>query len=194
MRATIRWRVFGVLLGAVAASLLSPAGATEDAAPAAANESAVWAQKEVTFVYMGFTSKYSCDGLRDRVEHVLLELGAQKKDLKVREWGCTANFGRPDPFPGVKVKMSVLQPAAATDQPTVPAHWKTVDVRVDDLPSTADSGSCELVEEIHSKIVPLFTTRNVQYRTNCIPHQASVTGTSLKLEVLQADPEKDRAH
>src|SRR5579872_2911166 len=62
---------------------------------------AQWTQKEFQFVYQGFTTHYSCDGLRDKVQSILMELGA-RKDSKVYELGCTSNLGRPDPFPGVR--------------------------------------------------------------------------------------------
>jgi len=52
---------------------------------APAMEAAVWTPKEVQFTYMGFTSKYTCDGLRDTVREMLLHLGARKDDLKVTE-------------------------------------------------------------------------------------------------------------
>ena len=72
--------------------------------------SAVWTPKELRFVYMGFTSKFSCDGLADRMREVLLLLGA-RKDLQVSPSGCSSPYGRPDPFPGVMIRMNVLQPA-----------------------------------------------------------------------------------
>jgi hypothetical protein len=128
--------------------------------------------------------------LRDKVRGVLLDLGAQKKDLKVQELGCSSPTGRPDPFPGVRVKMRVLQPAsgtaAADDAAPVPAHWKPVDLKLRNS-FTTDSGECELVEQIRHKIVPLFAARNVDLKTSCIPHQASATRPSLKLEVLAPD-------
>jgi hypothetical protein len=150
-------------------------------------QTAVWTEKEMTFVYQGFTTRYSCDGLRDKVRGVLLDLGAQKKGLKVTELGCASPAGRPDPFPGVKVKMSVLQPASATaGQTPVAAHWKPIDLKLRDS-FTSDSGECELVEQIKNKILPLFATRNVELRSTCIPHQASPGRPSLKLEVLAPD-------
>jgi hypothetical protein len=98
--------------------------------------------------------------------------------------------------------MSVLQPAAGTtdDKATpVAAHWKQVDLKLQNSFAT-DSGECELVEQIKQKIVPLFATRNVELKTTCIPHQASVSRPSLKLEVLVPDqaqqpatPNKDAA-
>jgi hypothetical protein len=162
--------------------------ATED------GQSAVWTQKELTFVYQGFTTRYSCDGLRDKVRVALLELGVRKKDLKVNEYGCSSSFGRPDPFPGVRVKMSVLEPAGGSSddkQTPVQAHWKPVDLKLDSF--STDSGECELVEQIKSKILPLLAARNVNLTSDCIPHQASATRPSLKLEVLVADQKEDKA-
>jgi hypothetical protein len=163
--------------------------AVEAGSAAAEGQPAVWTEKEVTFVYQGFTTKYSCDGLRDKMRSVLLDLGAQKKGLKVQQLGCSSASGRPDPFPGVRVKMKVLQPAAGTADdkgPPVAAHWKPVDLKLRDS-FTTDSGECELVEQIRHKIVPLFATRNVDLKTNCIPHQATATRPTLRLEVLAPD-------
>jgi len=185
---------------AVVACLLGvPAWAAENApAPAGEPQSAVWTEKELTFVYQGFTTRYSCDGLRDKVRSVLLDLGAQKKGLKVMELGCSSPTGRPDPFPGVRVKMRVLQPAdspdaaKAADPTPVPAHWKPVDLKLRDN-FTTDSGECELVEQIRHKIVPLFAARNVDLQTTCIPHQATVARPILKMEVLVPDEVKQAA-
>ena len=178
---------------AVACVLGSSVWAAEGAPEGASGEPqlAVWTDKELTFVYQGFTTRYSCDGLRDKVRDVLLDLGAQKKGLKVTELGCSSPDGRPDPFPGVRVKMKVLQPTGSvdpkqTDQIPVPAHWQPLDLKLRDS-FTNDSGECELVEQIRHAIVPAFATRNVDLKTTCIPHQASAVSPSLKMEVLVAD-------
>jgi hypothetical protein len=149
---------------------------------------AVWTDKELTFVYQGFTTRYSCDGLRDKMRGVLLDLGAEQKGLKVLELGCSSPAGRPDPFPGVRVKMRVLQPASfnASDKDVVPAHWKPVDLKLRDS-FTTDSGECELVEQIRQKVLQQYAVRNVELKSNCIPHQATATRPSLKLEVLWPD-------
>jgi hypothetical protein len=172
---------WGAEAGSASASA-SSSGAPVESQPA------VWTDKELTFVYLGFTTRYSCDGLRDKVRAVLLDLGAQKKDLKVQQLGCSSATGRPDPFPGVRVKMRVLLPASGTagDEAPVAAHWKPVDLKLRDS-FTTDSGECELVEQIRHKIVPLFATRNVDLKTTCIPHQATASRPSLKLEVLAPD-------
>jgi hypothetical protein len=171
---------------AVAACLMSlPLWAAETPA----SVPGVWADKELNFTYMGFTTRYSCDGLRDKMRGVLLDLGADKKSLKVLQSGCTSASGRPEPFPGVRAKMRVVQPAAgsADDKQTpVGAHWKAVDLKLRNSFSN-DSGECELVEQIKQKVLPLFATRNVELQSNCIPHQASAARPTLKLEVLVPD-------
>ena len=153
-------------------------------------QSAVWAPKEFKFIYQGFTTKYSCDGLRGKMRSILLELGARKQDLKISEWGCAARSGVPDPFPGVTVKMSVLVPAdgaAASGDAPVPSHWKPVRLKLDSS-SLAEAGECELVEQVKQKVLPLFTTRNVDLQNNCTPHQLTPGGTRLTAEVLAPDP------
>jgi hypothetical protein len=197
MSRSILPRVSRVALSAVVAGVLSSgAWAAEGSAaePSGEAQSAVWTHKELTFIYQGFTTKYSCDGLQDKMRGVLLDLGARKKTLKVMQMGCSSPAGRPDPFPGVRVKMDVLEPAtgsagsngSAEDQKPVAAHWKPVDLKLRNS-LTTDSGECELVEQIRQKIVPQFAARNVELQTNCIPHQASATRPSLKLEVLAPD-------
>src|ERR1700760_4592296 len=91
---TIRGRL--IVPAVVACVLGAPAWAAENPpAPAGEPQSAVWTEKELTFVYQGFTTRYSCDGLRDKVRGVLLDLGAEKKGLKVMQMGCSSSIGRP---------------------------------------------------------------------------------------------------
>ena len=151
--------------------------------------SAVWAPKEFQFIYQGFTTKYSCDGLREKMREILLQLGARKSDLKISDWGCAASSGVPDPFPGVAVKMSVLVPAGSATADlgeAVPSHWKPVTLKLD-RSSLSEAGECELVEQVRQKVLPLLTTRNVDLKSECIPHQLSPGGTRLSAEVLAPD-------
>jgi hypothetical protein len=160
------------------------------AAPAAAEpQAAVWAPRQLRFTYLGFTSKYSCDGLQDKMRRILLALGARKEDLTVDATGCAGGFSRPSPFPGVSIKMHVLVPATGVAgtaaPPFVPALWKTVDLTQHrDVIDAA--GDCELIEQVKAHILPKFTTRSVEYRSTCIPYQLTVGGTQLKAEVLIA--------
>lgn len=155
---------------------------------AAAPADAVWTPKELTFVFMGFTAHYSCDGLRDKIRRVLGELGA-RSDFKLDYYGCSSPFGSPDPFPGVHIRMQVLEPAGAGDKSAdvVGAHWQRVDLHLDKDP-VWEASDCELLEQIRQKILPLFATRHVDFVSNCVPHQASL-GTRLAAELLFPDPD-----
>jgi hypothetical protein len=174
----------------------SLAAAADDGAPgaqpAAPAEFAVWTQKEVQFTYMGFTTHYTCDGLREDIRDMLLQLGARKSDLKVTEEPCSGNPDRPNPFPGVRIKMSVLVPAPAQispDQTPVEAHWKAVKLPYRETGINA-AGQCELLEQFNHTIMPLFTTRNIDLHASCVPHQLEPLGTKLQAEVLVTDQKK----
>jgi hypothetical protein len=191
--------VWQAAIAAAAIVLSAPgwAAAAEGTAPPADVGAALWTPKELTFVFQGFTSRYSCDGLLAKMRHVLVMLGA-RDDLKVGPYGCASPAGAPDPFPGVRIKMNVLTPAptggaaAGDSAASVPAQWKRIEVRLDRDP-VWEAGDCELLEQIQQKILPQFTTRNVEYRSNCVPHQLSPGGTWLRAEVLIADQKGDKA-
>ena len=164
-----------VLLGSVPAMAMAQGGAD-----------AIWAPRQVTFVYQGFTTHYSCDGFRDKVREMLAKLGA--RELKVRSYGCSRLVGV-EPFPGVKVSMQVLVPASSENArqagSAVAAHWQDIVL----MPANADpqeQGNCELIEQFKETLLPLFTTRHISYRSNCLPHQLTL-GTHLSAEVLMPD-------
>jgi hypothetical protein len=183
---------FGACLVAPGLAAAADEGTAQASPPPVATEPAVWTPKEVQFTYMGFTTHYTCDGLRDTIREMLLQLGARKDDLKVTEQPCAGDPNRPNPFPGVKIKMSVLQPAPATpsaDNPVVQAHWKSVKLPYRDNSINA-AGQCELLEQFNKSILPLFTTRNVDLHATCVPHQLEPLGTKLQAEVLVTDQKK----
>jgi hypothetical protein len=164
---------------------------------AAAQDSvtAVWVPKHVDFFYQGFTTHYSCDGLRDQVRTMLEKLGAQ--NLKVRETACARPVG-PTWFPGVSVNMSVLVPASSAEaakaksaSPPLQAQWKDVVL----MPANADfdeQGNCELIEQFKETFLPLFSTRKIKYGSTCVPHQLTL-GTHLSAEVLMPPPRVARS-
>ena len=178
-----------VAAAAVLSSWLAAQALAEAPAEGVPPTWAVWTPKELRFVYLGFTSHYSCDGLRDKMRAILLQLGA-RPDLDIRAVPCSGELGKPSAFPGVTVKMNVLAPwdsgtASAAATP-VPAHWKLVELSTDRDP-LREAGDCELIEQVKSRVLPLFTPRNIEYHSTCIPNQLSVGGTRLKAELLIAD-------
>jgi hypothetical protein len=167
------------------------------AAPAAdEGVAAVWIPKELRFTYMGFTSHYSCDGLRDKMRAVLLKLGV-RKDLSVTATGCSEGFGRVSPFPGVVAKFHLLQALTEENAPKeetkpVSAHWQNVDLAPTGDPLRA-AGDCELTEQIKQRVLPLFSTRNIAYSSTCVPNQLTVGGTKLAADVLMTDQKSNTA-
>ena len=152
-----------------------------------------WVERKLDYTYQGFTTHYSCDGLRDNVRQVLLALGARRKDLKIQSTGCTRLNGAPEPFPGVIAHFWVLVPVTPDDIGKVgntsahPTQWKTVNLtRMQQF--RFDQGQCELLEQMKDKALPLFTSRNLLYRSSCVPHQISVGDTQFTVDVLNAAP------
>jgi hypothetical protein len=181
-------------LAMLTATAVLACGAAQPDAPAAAMsgaaEPAVWVPKEFNLTYQGFTTHYTCDGLHDKMTRILLMLGA-RKDLQVRSWGCLRLA--PDVFPGVSVKMNVLEPQGGQggqgrqSAQTVPAHWQQVDLLAGRDPIDA-SADCDLIAQVQQKVLPLFATRGVDFQATCERRQLVVGGTRLKAKVLLADP------
>ena len=171
----------------LAAALLLGSSPTWSSAAetAAQSEPAVWVQKEVNFRYVGFTTKYSCDGLRDRMRRILLQLGA-RDDLRMTGYGCIG-VNSPETTPGVRIVMHVLQPPAGSSSgQTVAAHWKSVDLLSDrDLLDAARD--CELISQVDRDVLPLFAARHVDYSATCSAYTPLVGGTRLKADVMVAD-------
>jgi hypothetical protein len=175
------------ILVALAATLVATAAAAADRPVAAA-----WKRHEVEFSYMGFTTRYSCDGLRDKMKLLLQQAGV-RKDLKVTTWGCEVGNGRVTEFPRLRMTFYAPEiPQAGQREVGEPvmAEWKRVRVEANKLRSV-ELGDCELVEQFRDKILPLLTTRNVVDETTCIPHQLSGSRINLQYEVLQGPPPPD---
>lgn len=75
-------------------ALLTPWVAGAEAVPPAAGAAdatapvmAVWVEQKIDFTYVGFTSHYSCDGLKTKVSKILKEIGA-RPGFKVTARAC----------------------------------------------------------------------------------------------------------
>jgi hypothetical protein len=190
MRAYARITVLALTLGVGTGAALADPGA----APSQASQPAKWVSRNVDFTYQGFTSQYSCDGLRSSVVTILRAFGARRKDLQVQITPCAAIGNSEISFsPGVRGTISVLVPATAAevssgDPRIVQAHWKTVDLMHSRKLDNEHGGQCELLEQSKRGLLPMFTTRNLDFTSNCIPHQTFSGGMTFKVDVLQADP------
>ena len=172
--------------------IVGSAGAMADGSDAqssdtAAPTSAKWVARKLQFTFMGFTTHYTCDGLQGQMKSILQQLGV-RGDLVVKSRGCT-RFDGPEPFPGVSATFAVLVPAGsgekvAANSPDVAARWETVTLDSDTTQRTGQGG-CELIEQVKKSVLPLFTTRNLAYSSDCFPHSESLVGARLSVEVLR---------
>ncbi len=167
------------------------------ALPALANagedEFAVWKPQHLHFVYMGRTSRYSCDGLRDKMRSMLLNLGA-RRDLRIQAIGCE-DFGSAMRISGMtpSLNIDVSMPALADsdakathpgDSPA-PAHFQPFTI-TSDVFRNMGVGDCELVEDFVHQILPKLPVRNLKQEVTCIPHQISGSHFLVRGEVLKS--------
>ena len=152
--------------------MAASAGAVSPATDAATSMAAKWVPRTVHFMYSAVapsseTTYFSCDRLEGRIKAFLSQLGA--REATVKPFGCFTNGGA-EKFPGVDATFSVLEPVEAGAQGAsgkVEARWQKVVLNAD--------GSCALLEQVKSRILPLFSTRNLA--SGCSP--------GLNVEVLQ---------
>jgi len=174
--------------------LLAALGAVgvAQAADSAGAPAAHWVERKLDFTYMGFTTKYSCDGLEGSVRELLLTLGARKKDLQIQSVGCSRLEGV-EHFPGVSAKFWVLVPvsedeAAKSGDTVVQAtQWQTVNL-VGNGDFRIQQGQCELLEQMKRQALPLFTSRNLDFHSSCVPHEVTLGDIRFTVDVLRAVP------
>jgi hypothetical protein len=200
-----------VVLVASAILLATPLWANAEGTEAATTPDAVsaaWTPQELQFklehsMVQVSMAQYTCKEFRDTVVGLLLALGA-RKDLQVEPTPCAntqINFGKtpgiygvpigikdgPSVAPQVSIRMQVLrvpvEPPPVSDR--IPAHWKSIDL-VGRYPEPLGSHECALAKQVVELILPLFSTRNVEYSSTGCDHNNNPT-VHLHLEVLVTD-------
>ena len=154
--------------------------------PAEASEPGVWQRHEYSFEYMGFTSTYSCDGLADKLQLLLLLSGA-RADAKAEPGACASPFGRPDRFARAKLVFYTLAPAGAAGGEPGQGRWRPVSFAAR-TPIDLQTGDCELIEQFREEVLKkMFTIRNLVDGTRCIPHQQSGSNIDLRFDTFSGD-------
>jgi hypothetical protein len=180
-----RWKSMAIVACIVGPALLISRPSSADDAPA--RQPGIWQKHEYSFVFMGFTSTYSCDGLADKIKVLLLAAGA-RRDSKSYPGACASGFGRPDKFARAELTFYTLASSGPdTSGKPVDGVWHPV-VIADRSPRELTTGDCELVEQFRNNVLPMFTTRNVENHTTCVPHQNSGSLISLRFESFAAAP------
>lgn len=146
---------------------------------------AAWEKQEADLLYMGFTTHYSCGGLKSKVRLLLRHLGV-RPDFKISERGCEFGYQRVADFPRLKITFyapEVPEEGAHDVGEPVLGVWTPVVIKRNS-PKGLEMGDCELVELFRDRILPKFQTRNMQGDVNCIPHQLVGNRIDLRFEVL----------
>jgi hypothetical protein len=149
--------------------------------------SSQWQHHKVKFNYVGFTTLYTCDGLEDHVRQILVHLGA-RKDISVRASGCPGPANTPSHDALVDADFYALAPATdANASDRVQGHWTALEV-TPARPNFMGDGDCELMQGMKPVITQNFTLRNIEYHTDCFPHEITLNGFSLKGQALRPMP------
>jgi hypothetical protein len=169
---------------------------------------AVWQVQEIFLSYLGFTSFYSCDGMRDRVSDWMKQIGAQDRSV-VSIAGCDRASG---PARTPSVRILIATPVAATPEAiaanandpkraaalaklqkrvktplqdgTFDATRKTVVLLSKETPMVGAAGDCELLENLRDQVLKKVDARVVKDNLGCSPHQGTVGNPQLEVEVL----------
>jgi hypothetical protein len=155
---------------------------------AGAAEQGVWQKHTYSFQYFGFTTTYSCDGLASKLRVLLIAAGA-RADAKAVSGACARGYGTADKFAQANLTFYTLAPLGngATTGAPINGAWRSVAL-ADRRPRDIALGDCELVEQFRDKVLPMFSTRNVESGMTCIPNQLSGSMINLKFEVFAMQP------
>jgi hypothetical protein len=176
-------------------ALLAASSALSDTMPPPQAPGA-WTKHQYSFAFMGFTSTYSCDGLADKLKELLITAGA-RPDVVSNPGACASGFGHPDKFARADLVFYTLAPTGGS-APAAPAKgtpasppvggiWRAVKFAAYS-PRDLGLGDCELIEQFRDRLLPMFTTRNVDNHVNCVPHQESGSQLDLRFETFAAAP------
>ena len=150
---------------------------------------AVWHKQSVNFQYHGFSTYYTCSGLREKLRRILINIGA-RETLQLHGYSCSdqgsARFRITFESPVVATAQNVQALTTysaeellaartrgeylptAQDLPRFPALWKTVSFSRDRRLALTP-GDCELVEQIRRAILPRLAVEVIHDRLNCSP-------------------------
>jgi hypothetical protein len=179
------WLIAGV--GVLFALPLQAAG------PVGSPLQAVWKEQHLEFSYMGRTARYSCQGLRDKMRSLLLDLGV-RRDLQVSLLGCNESAPLGRGYLGPRLSLVFSSPALPdpSSKPLHPGDLTAVDAHYESFTLTSDAfrnygvGDCELVEEFAKEILPHLSARDVKQDITCVPYQASGSRFWVRGEILRA--------
>ena len=194
---------YGICLSLAVMAAQTFGAAPQAAAPTAVTGipvAAVWREQHLDFFYVGRTSRYTCDGLRDKVRAMLLDLGA-RRDLKIAAIGCedSGRMRANSPAPRLNITFSAPALPDPSMKPLHEGDLKATDARFESFTIASDAfrnlgfGDCELVEEFSHQILPKLVTRALKRDITCVPYQASGGRFLVRGEILKPLPRAEQS-
>jgi hypothetical protein len=183
-------RLYTQLLGA-GLSLLTLSAFAQEAASDANSVTAQWQPYDFNFTFMGLSTYYSCSGLENRLEQILLQLGA-KPDMQVSASGCF-NGDRVSKMVTARVRATMPVEVAATadtaqstDATSIKAQRKTITLNTQ-ISGYTGSGDCELMEQVRDRLLPAIKLKALENNLHCIPWQEMLFNQTVKVPALIAE-------
>jgi len=200
----------------VACSGAAPLAQSTDEPATTPTVEAVWLEHEIDFTYIGFTSYYSCDGLRDKLRWILDEIGA-RPDYRISMRGCIRQTG-PEAMPGARIVAALPAEATpevleqlASDAPRreliaratgnsaamqeltaqFPARPREVKFRSSRTGRLQD-GDCELIQQLRDDLLVPMGVKIVESDLRCVPRSVSMGSIRMTVETLQKVPEDEQ--
>ncbi|MGD9842658.1 MAG: hypothetical protein AB7F79_05785 [Steroidobacteraceae bacterium] len=183
------------VVGSCLAALFGLQAMTTLAQPidATAAVSAQWQSFDLRFNYFGFTTYYSCDGLEDRLEQILKQLGAHE-DVRVSVSGC-AGFNAVNNALSARIRVRMPMARDATQDDSHDESFTAISTLVTLQTLSAGShvgaGDCELLEQVRDQLLPELKLQPLKDTLRCIPGQGQVGSQSLQVMALLAKPTVD---
>lgn len=189
------------------------ASAADSAEPGEARPTtvnAVWAEREFSFTYMGLGTYYSCDGLRNKLEYLLEEVGARKEP---RVTVSCFDTGAVEQLPMARIRVAVPVEATperlaelAADQSRrelvgrVQGKGAGIDDGTAQFPAERrvvefdgrrgkriEDSDCELLNQLLPQVLKPLGVRELPGSSlRCVPKQSQFGAVNLKLEALHA--------
>jgi hypothetical protein len=157
-------------------------------------QAAVWKEQRLTFYYIGRTARYSCQGLRDKVRSLLLDLGA-RRDITVSVLACDESASRlAGGSVGPNLNVVFSSPALPDAAAKAPGPGDSSSLAASYVPFTLSNdvfrniglGDCELIQEFTRQILSKMATRDVKQDITCVPNQMSGSRFFVRGQILKA--------
>ena len=166
---------------------------------------AVWKPQQVNFEYRGYSTTYSCRGLQDKLEVILLSVGA-REDVQLNDYACDEQIGiarfqilLQSPVVASEENLRELttydakgeliarvngeQLPSAADLPRFTAVWKTVSF-ARDRRMRLERGDCELVQQLRRQILTRMSVHVVKDNVRCSSAMGNIGPPRLTVSAL----------